>query len=172
MSDDSERGQAYLILGAIVAFAFIAYFVNNPYEIWSENASPFLALLIYWFASQPIYIGFLLLFTWQIYKEDESLGSAIRGFIAAVLAMIGLDIIGLPYAVMSITNVSQTLTLIANPLITPFADYQIISWIAGPSGIVTFGNDVFVHIGLPIILVVASYFIAKPDMFVSIIERS
>ncbi len=172
MSDDSNRGQAYLILGAIVAFVFIAYFANNPYELWSENASPFLALIAYYFFTQPIYAAFLLLFTYQVYRDDESLGAAVRGFSAAILAMIGLDITGLPYAVMSITNPAQTLTLVANPLVTPFADYQIISWIAGPSGIVTFGNDIFVHIALPIILVVASYFIAKPDMFVSIIERS
>lgn len=168
----NDHGKAYLLLVAIIAFAFAAYFVNNPYELWSANTSPFLALIAYYFFSQPLYLAFLGLFTWETYRSEGSFGSALRGFTAAVLAMIGLDIMGLPYAVMSITDPSATIPLVANPLITPFGDYQFISWIAGSSGIVTFANDVFVHIGLPIILLLASFFIAKPDMFLSIVERS
>ena len=169
---NSDSKQAYLILAAIAVFDILAYFANNPYEVWTLTAAPLPALLAYYFLSQPIYIGFLALFTYSIFKQDESLSSAVRGFVAAVLAMIGLDIMGLPYAVMSITNIQGTLQLISNAGLTPFGDWIIIAYIAGPSGVITFLNDFFVHVILPMILLAVSFFVARPKMFVDIVERS
>lgn len=172
MSDESDTKQAYVILIAIAVFDILAYVLNNPYETWSLTAPIALALIAYYYFSQPIYVAFLALFTYEVYKDDESLGSALRGFMAANLAMIGLDIMGLPYAVMSILNPTSTLTLSPNPGLTPFGDWILIATIAGPSGVVTFMNDIFVHVILPMILLIVSFFLARPQMFVEIIERS
>jgi hypothetical protein len=169
--DESTPLEAAIILGVVVAFAIGAYFANDPYEIWSLTAPAWQSLLAYYFATQPIYAAFLILFTYQVYKQDESLGSAIRGFVAAVLAMVSLDIMGLPYAVMSLTNPHSTLLIDRNAGLSPFADWIIINYFAGSAGIVTFMNDVFTHVGLPIILIVAAYFIARPGMFVQIVAR-
>ena len=149
-------------------------FFNNTYEVWTLTASPILAVRAYYFATQPIYIGFLVLFTLYIYEKKKSPEAAIQGFFASLFVMIGLDLTGAPFAVPAILSLNGHLYLssIANTGTAPYADFQLISLLAGPSGNVTFWPDVFVHVVLPIILVMIGFLIARPKMFVQIVERA
>ena len=166
-----SRTKALLLLAIIVGSTLIWYWANNFYETWAETANPLAGLSAYYLGTQGLYIGFIILFTWTIYKEDESIESAIKGFVGALLITIGLDLTGLPFAFPSILNVNQTVTLQPSMGTSPYADYQLAKWIAGPSGVVTFWNDLFVHVMLPIILVVVALVIVKPNMFVELVSR-
>ena len=79
---------------------------------------------------------------------------------------------GLPYAVMSVVSPKSTTPVPNQPLLSVFADWQLTNLLAGPSHIITFWNDVTAHILIPIGLIFLAFFIAKPAMFVEIVERS
>jgi len=169
---EDDKWKAYALLGAFTAYAFLAYFVNNAYENWTVNANPVLVLAVYYGPSEPVYLAFIILFAYTVYQEEESTESAIRGIAASIFALVGLDLMSIPYAVSSITSLSGTLVLLNNPLLSPFGDYQLINAIAGASHVVNFLNDFGVHVLIPVVLLFFALLLAKPHWFIEIVERS
>ena len=165
---------AYLLLFLLIASTALYYLFNNAYEVWSLTAYPILAILTYYFLTQPLYVAFLVIFTLYIYEKKKSTEAAIRGFIASVFIMVGLDLTGAPFAFPAILNVNGhfLLSSITNTGTAPYADFQIASLLAGPSGNVNFWIDLFVHAILPVILVMIGFLVARPKMFVQIVERA
>ena len=172
MSEYDDRTKGFALLVAIVGSIFIYYFANNAYEAWSETANPILVVIFYYFGTQPIYDLFMGLFTYEIYKEDESVESALKGLAGAIMITVGLDLTGLPFAFPSILNPSQTVTLQTSLAASPYADFALARWLAGPSGVVGFWLDLFVHVILPIILVSGALLLVRWNMFVELVERS
>jgi len=162
--------KAYLVLASFIAAAILAYVLNNDYVLWSAlpGTNSILIVLAYYFG-QPLYDLFIFLFAYNVYKSDKSLGSAIRGTIASIIVLVGLDIMSLPHVTGSILSFNGTLTLVPNPLLTPFGGYQLIRFIAGPSGVVTFWNDFGSQVIIPILLLSAALFIAEPHWFIEIV---
>ncbi|MDE2438986.1 MAG: hypothetical protein KGN01_06400 [Patescibacteria group bacterium] len=168
----SDKVKAELLLAILIASTIIYYFANNPYEIWSETANPLEVFVIYYTISQPIYIGFILLYTERIYDQDYSLESALRGFFSAITFTIGADLTGLPFGFLSITNPSGTLQLIPNPATSSYADTALASFFAGPSGVVTFWIDIVIHILIPSALFIITYIVSfKHEEFIDLVSR-
>ena len=170
--DWSDRQKAITLLSLIVGSTFFWYLINNPYEQWTETANPILSLLVYYFGTQGIYIGFIGLFTYEIYKEDRSIESGLKGFVGAIMVTIGLDLTGVPFAFPSILNPSGGITLQPSLGTSPYGDYTIARWLAGPSGHVNIWIDLFVHVILPILLIVGALAIVRYKMFVDLVEHS
>ena len=153
----SDRAKSLLLLGGIIGDIVAFYLVNNSYVIWAETANPALALFAYYFLTQPVYDLFLAIFTYEIYREDESLESALKGFVAAVMILVGLDLTGLPFAFLSILNPSQSIHLQQSTGTSPYADFTLANWMANSfnHGLVNIWNDLIVHVVNPKILVVS-----------------
>jgi tetratricopeptide (TPR) repeat protein len=162
--------KAYLVLASFIAAAILAYVLNNDYVLWSAlpSTNSILIVLAYYFG-QPLYDLFIFLFSYNVYKTDKSLGSAIRGTVASIIALVGLDVMSLPHVTSSILSFGGTLTLVPNPLLTPFGGYQLIRFIAGPSGVVTFWNDFGSQVIFPVLLLGAALVIAEPHWFIEIV---
>ncbi len=118
-----------------------------------------------------MYDLFLFLFAYTIYKQSDTFDAAIRGSIASVLALIGGDVIALPYSMYSILTLGGRFTLVSNPALSPFGDFQVIRALAGSSGLVTFWIDFSAHVIIPIILLTIALVLAKPKWFLAIVER-
>lgn len=172
--DWDDRTKAILLLFAIIGSIVVFYLVNNVYETWALTANPVLALFAYYFLTQPIYDLFIGIFTYEIYKEDESFESALKGFVGAIMITVGLDLTGLPFAFESILTPNGTIVLQPNTGTSPYADFVLANWMANAfnQGIVNLGIDLAVHLILPIIFVVGALAIVRWNMFVALVERS
>jgi len=149
-------------------------FFNNTYEVWTLTASPILAgPRILFCDTADLHRGPSPFHTVHLRKEEIA-RSGNPGILRESFRHDRTRLTGAPVAVPAILSLNGHLYLssIANTGTAPYADFQLISLLAGPSGNVTFWPDVFVHVVLPIILVMIGFLIARPKMFVQILERA
>jgi hypothetical protein len=172
---DGDKAKAVLLFSAITAVTLIYYYVNNAYDSWSISAATnwLVAVFVYYTVTQPIYIGFLVLFTWYVYQQDKEIMSAVRGLVAAVLVMVSLDMLSIPHSIPSIFSASQTVSLPNDPSLAPYADYQLGRYFSSlTGGLITFYDDLWIYIGIPILLDLAALGIAKPSIYIKAVESA
>jgi hypothetical protein len=122
---------------------------------------------------KPIYLLSLFLITFYVWKsKDEDFGAAIRGFIAANLIMISLDLISLPFGFPSIFALNGTTQLPQNSCVSPFGDYQLGRLFANSSGMIGFWPDVLIHIIIPGMLDSAALGLVKPEIYIQAVEEA
>ena len=176
MSDstrDALRALAVFILITIGTVIF--YLVNNSYVAYTANPSTtvWIALVLYYWVSNPIYLLSLFLITYLVYKTgDEDFVAAVKGFIAANMIMISLDLISLPFGFASILSINGMTQLPQDAYVSPFGDYQLGRLFANSSGMIGFWPDVLIHIIIPIVLDLVALGLVKPGIYVQAVQES
>lgn len=153
----------------------IFYIANNAYVSYTANPSTpvWIALVLYYWVSNPIYLLSLFLITYYVYKsEDEDFSAAVRGFIAANLIMVSLDLIALPFGFPSIFSFNGTTQLPQNSYVSPFGDYQLGRLFANSNAMIGFWPDVLIHIIIPIILDLAALGLVKPEIYIEAVQEA
>jgi len=157
-----------------VLFRLEAYTFNNAYEVWTiMTALPILAILAYYFASQLMCR--LPSDFHAVHLREEEIS---RGRNSGILSQSFQNDRTRPDRCALCSSLDPESQRSSESLdhrqywYTPYADFQLISLLSGPSGIVNFWTDLFVHVAIPIILVSIGFLIARPKMFVQIVERA
>lgn len=153
----------------------IFYIANNAYVSYTANPSTpvWIALVLYYWVSNPIYLLSLFLITYYVYKsEDEDFSAAVRGFLAANLIMVSLDLVSLPFGFPSIFSLNGTTQLPQNSYVSPFGDYQLGRLFANSNAMIGFWPDVLIHIIIPIILDLAALGLVKPEIYIEAVQEA
>lgn len=120
-----------------------------------------LAFVVYYVATQPIYI----IFMWLMHERWGS-----RGFIGAVLLMISSDLMSLPHSFPSLWHPGETVALPNDPNISPYPDWQLARALS-PNGVITFQAAILIGIAIPTILNLITYMIVSPRRYKELVEH-
>ncbi|MCL4519781.1 MAG: hypothetical protein M1587_11360 [Thaumarchaeota archaeon] len=159
---EDERHSAIIIF-ILITISGIGYYVaNNFYDSWAASTGTnwFLALLVYYFASQPLYLIFLYL----MYDKFD-----FKGLIAAILLMISFDIMSLPHSVQSL-SLGQTTLVPNDPNLAPYADWQLLHAMSA-HGIVGFWQLMLVYIAIPTVLDFLALVLVNPEVYEELVEN-
>jgi len=159
----SDRLQSILIFGLITLSGIGYYVLNNYYDAWAVNPGTnwFLALLVYYFLSQPIYL-LVLYFFYDKYGAT--------GLLAGILVMVSLDISSVPHSLPSVWPGHTT--LIPNDAnLAPYADWQLGRLLAN-HGVIGFWPLILLYVAIPTILDLIALVIVSPDTYEDLVESA
>jgi len=160
----ADRLQSILIFGLITLSGVGYYVLNNYYDAWAVNPGTnwFLALLVYYFLSQPLYL-LVLYFFYDKYGAT--------GLLAGILVMISLDISSVPHSLPSVWP--DHTTLIPNDAnLAPYADWQLGRLLANHEGVIGFWRLVILYVAIPTFLDLIALVLVSPDTYEDLVESA
>ena len=158
----ADRLQSILIFGLITLTGIGYYVLNNYYDAWALNPGTnwFLALLVYYFLSQPLYL-LVLYFFYDKYGAT--------GLLAGILVMVSLDISSVPHSLPSV--LPGHTTLIPNdPNLAPYADWQLGRLFANHAGVIGFWQLIVLYVVIPTVLDLIALVLVSPDTYEDLVE--
>jgi hypothetical protein len=159
----TQKEAVFLFL-LITVSGFIYYLLNNEYSLWAytTGANFWLAVLAYYFLSQPIYV----LFLWLMHGKYGG-----RGFLAAILFMVASDIMSLPHSIPSLWQAGEATPLPSDANLAPYGDWQLGRFLA-VGGVLTFEQVIFIYVILPTLLNLVAFLAVKPKAYTELVEHS
>lgn len=160
----ADRLQSIIIFSLITLSGIGYYALNNYYDAWAMDPGTnwFLALLVYYFLSQPLYLLVLYFF------YDKYGGT---GLLAGIFVMISLDISSVPHSVPSVLPGHTTL-IPSDPSLAPYADWQIGRLFGDSQGVIGFWHLIVLYVVIPTFLDLIALVLVSPDTYESLIESA
>jgi hypothetical protein len=161
---DGDRRQSILIFSLITLSGLGYYALNNYYDAWAMNPGTnwFLALCVYYFLSQPLYL-LVLYFFYDKYGTT--------GVLSGILVMVSLDISSVPHSVPSVWP-GRTTSVPSDLGLAPYADWQLGRLLANHSGSIGFVHLAILYIAIPTLLDLIALVLVSPDTYESLVENA
>ncbi len=158
---DEDRTRSIIIFALITLTGVGYYILNNYYDSWAFNSGTnwFLAVIVYYFLSQPLYL-LILYFFYDRY--------GVTGVIAGILVMVSLDISSVPHSIPSVLP-GHTTPIPSDPSLAPYADWQIGRLLAN-NGVIGFWPMIILYVAIPTLLDLVALLLVSPDTYEDLVE--